>query len=634
MASVDKVKVADTTYDVSPSKDGTLNGYTSGDSTSPSSWNNVDAITTSDTNSSIFSKLTTMVKNVRWLYNKLGTVDISATGSDTISGGLVEVQNALNNKADNVHTHGVSDLPVSNSQVDSTSYVPSSAVVYSLKSMMDELNDDITNMTIATDDPNTRYESVSIGTWSSVSDVTTFLSKYTHDNGYYDFTTGTKLKLGNYVTISDGTYNAIWEIAGFDCEHNQTAADGSIYDNGYGICLIPKTHASTSKWNNNNTTSGGYISSNIHTTVLPNIVTKLKTVLGTHIVTRNVLLSSSVTSNGSTAYTWTSADATLMSMGQMKGTFASYKNKYDDGEANYKLPLFNYEGFKTGSYFWSRGVSDNYSVWDVESDGSIYDNYSNYTFGVRPLIYLRLDATNMVTPNSRYAPKNLGTWSSIDQVNEFFSKYTHENGYRDAETNTDLGLGDYITIQDGTYNVQWVIAGFDMEHNQTAADGTIYDNGYGICLIPKTQVTTVYWNYNNTTTGGYKSSYMHKTVLPDIVTKLKTILGTHIVNRNVLLSSTVTSGKSSAYTWTTADATLMSIGQMTGTFASNRNQYDDGEANYKLPLFNYEGFKTGSTFWSRGVYNTSCAWRIASGGSINYNGADSADGVRPLIYLR
>ena len=34
MASVDKVKIGDTTYDVSPSKDGTLNGYTSGDAAS------------------------------------------------------------------------------------------------------------------------------------------------------------------------------------------------------------------------------------------------------------------------------------------------------------------------------------------------------------------------------------------------------------------------------------------------------------------------------------------------------------------------------------------------------------------------------------------------------------------------
>ena len=64
----------------------------------------------------------------------------------------------------------------------------------------------------------------------------------------------------------------------------------------------------------------------------------------------------------------------------------------------------------------------------------------------------------------------------------------------------------------------------------------------------------------------------------------------------------------------------MSIGQMNGTFASYNNKYDDGEANYKLPVFNYEAFKTGYDFWSRGVYDSDIAWIVDSGGGIN--GAD------------
>ena len=35
MASVDKVKIGDTTYDVSPGSLGTLNGYTSNDNGTP-----------------------------------------------------------------------------------------------------------------------------------------------------------------------------------------------------------------------------------------------------------------------------------------------------------------------------------------------------------------------------------------------------------------------------------------------------------------------------------------------------------------------------------------------------------------------------------------------------------------------
>ena len=573
-----------------------------------------------------------MVKNVRWLYNKLGTDDFSTTGSDTVTGALSNLQSGLNGKAESSHSHTTDTLPVSNNQVNSVNYIPTSALLYSMSQRAEDIQSVVVYAKSILDEPNKRYESVSLGTWSSISDVATFLSKYTHDNGYYDSTTGTKLKLGNYVTISDGTYNVDWEIAGFDMESGQLAADGSIYDNGYGICMIPKTQVTTDVWNTSDTTTGGYISSRMHTTVLPGIVNKLKKVLGTHVVNRNVLLSSTVTGNNSSAYTWTTAGATLMSIGQMTGTFASHRNKYDDGEANYKLPLFNYEAFKTGSTFWSRGVGDiKYGAWIVDTDGGIDYYVPTSTVGVRPLIYIRLDTS----ANSRYNPKNLGTWSSVSDVDTFLNTYNHDNNYSDPTTGTELSIGDYVTIQDGNYNVEWVIAGFDCEHNQTAADGTIYDNGYGICLIPKSTVTTGEWNTTNDTTGGYKSSYMHKTVLPGIVTKLKTVLGTHVVNRNVLLSRTVTDGESTAYTWTTADATLMSIGQMNGTFASNSNKYDDGEANYKLPLFDYEEYKTDSTFWSRGVSGSNYAWLVDSRGVIAYNGsADFTYGVRPLIYLR
>ena len=179
-----------------------------------------------------------------------------------------------------------------------------------------------------------------------------------------------------------------------------------------------------------------------------------------------------------------------------------------------------------------------------------------------------------------------------------------------------------------------------MESNQLAADGTTFDNGYGICLIPRTRLTEATWNSSNTLSGAYKSSTMHTTHLPNIVAKLQTILGSHIVQRNVLLSSSVDrSYYSNGYTWTTAYATLMSIGQMTGTFASYRNKYDDGEANYKLPIFNSKDLKTGSDFWSRGVGGYSklsycVAWRVDIGGGVTSDFVNSPTGVRPLIYLR
>ena len=387
MSSVDKIKVNGSTYDISSSSNGTMNGFTSNDATSPTVWSDVDIIASSDTNSTIFSKVTTMIKNVRWLYSKLGTTDFSATGQSTVTGALSALQTGLGNKAARNHSHATNTLPVSSQYVNSNDYVPTSALMYSMQADIDALSEKIANLQFQLDPPNERYESVSLGTWSSVSDVDTFFSRFNRGTGYKDG--NTKLRVGNYVTIHDGIYNSVWEIAGFDMESNQQAADGTTYDNGYGICMIPQTQVTTGQWNTSNTTTGGYKSSYMHTTVLPNIVTKLKTILGSHIVQRNVLLSSSVSGNNSNAYTWTTAYATLMSIGQMTGNFAANNTKYDDGEANYKLPIFNSKEYKTGSIFWSRGVSYSRGAWRVLSDGSLSSNTSSSSYGVRPFIYLR-----------------------------------------------------------------------------------------------------------------------------------------------------------------------------------------------------------------------------------------------------
>ena len=343
-----------------------------------------------------------MVKNVRWLYVKLGNDDFSGTGQSTITGALSTLQSELDGKSPMSHTHTTMTLPVSSNQVNSENYVPTSALLYSMVQRANTVSDNVTaaneiingggssdpsDPSVDTTDPNTRYESKDLGTWSSTSDVDTFMSTYTHDNNY------TGLSLGNYVTIQDGTYNVQWEIAGFDMEHNQTAADGTTYDNGYGICMIPKTYLSSSTftllWNTSSTTTGGYKSSYMHSTSLPSVVTDLKTVLSSHVVNRNVLLSSKTNTGGSTAYTWTTADATLMSVGQCTGTFASHRNKYDDGEANYKLPLFNYEDYWTGSGLWTRNVHSDTSVYSIYSSKNINPGTAGSNAPIRPLIYLR-----------------------------------------------------------------------------------------------------------------------------------------------------------------------------------------------------------------------------------------------------
>ena len=141
MSFVDKIKVNGSTYNISPSSNGTINGFTSNDATSPTVWSDVDIIASSDTNSTIFSKITTMIKNVRWLYSKLGTTDFSATGQSTVTGALSALQTGIGNKAARNHSHATNTLPVSSQYVNSNDYVPTSALMYSMQADIDALNE-------------------------------------------------------------------------------------------------------------------------------------------------------------------------------------------------------------------------------------------------------------------------------------------------------------------------------------------------------------------------------------------------------------------------------------------------------------------------------------------------------------
>ena len=114
MASVNKVKIKTDIYDISPSPNGTLDtgddGFSSSDSTQASAtdWTPVDQLDATETNKSIFTKITQMIKNVRFLYNIIGTG--FSTGST--------VKNQIDSKAPSNHTHTKSSIGLGN--VDNT----------------------------------------------------------------------------------------------------------------------------------------------------------------------------------------------------------------------------------------------------------------------------------------------------------------------------------------------------------------------------------------------------------------------------------------------------------------------------------------------------------------------------------
>ena len=214
--------------------------------------------------------------------------------------------------------------------------------------------------------------------------------------------------------------------------------------------------------------------------------------------------------------------------------------------------------------------------------------------------------------------------TSISDVDNFLSRFTHDNNYKDG--NEELAVGNRIYIGSTTSSDPvWIIAGFDVEHSKTAADGTVYDNGYGIALVPGTTFEHANTRWDSSINN---IPYLHSDIFkatnnsgtpgdPATTSSIFTNLryaSSHFVKRNLLLSDKLdSSGYSCSYKWTQSYMSLLSYAQITGSVGTMNTIYDDGEANYQLPLFKYEGIRAVyGNYWLRNINNTDSIYYVSS----------------------
>lgn len=79
----------------------TSNDSTTGDSTAPA------LLTSGETHASIFSKVSTIFKNVRWLLSKMGETDISSIGDGTATGAISTLNSNINTIESNSYIHEI-----------------------------------------------------------------------------------------------------------------------------------------------------------------------------------------------------------------------------------------------------------------------------------------------------------------------------------------------------------------------------------------------------------------------------------------------------------------------------------------------------------------------------------------------
>lgn len=79
------------------SKDNTAS-FTSADSLTPAAWTDVPVLATGEKHSSILNKISTMFRNIRWLYKMLGTTNIASIGGGTLTGAISKLNTDLQGK--------------------------------------------------------------------------------------------------------------------------------------------------------------------------------------------------------------------------------------------------------------------------------------------------------------------------------------------------------------------------------------------------------------------------------------------------------------------------------------------------------------------------------------------------------
>ena len=235
------------------------------------------------------------------------------------------------------------------------------------------------------------YRGKNLGTITSAN-IASFLSEHEVSTGKF-----TDLYVGDEITIQDGEYNAVWLIAGFDTEYNK----GDTAFTTHHITLIPKTPLYNDQMNSSNVTTGGYKGSAMHTTKLPALATKLKTALGTHLLTHRAILGNAVNTEAAAAgastwkgmtsgWEWTDVECVLPTEVQVYGATIWSSSGWDTGEAEQKLPVFNFINPVQFSRwtFRLRSVASGTNFCNCNGNGNANTNNASNSNGVRPIARL------------------------------------------------------------------------------------------------------------------------------------------------------------------------------------------------------------------------------------------------------
>lgn len=167
---------------------------------------------------------------------------------------------------------------------------------------------------------------------------------------------------------------------------------------------------------------------------------------------------------------------------------------------------------------------------------------------------------------------------------------------------SDIFVGDIIERDTPAISVtnfaakaktQYVVLGINSLNNH--GDTPKLQNRPHLVMMPLDGLGSAYMNATNITTGGYRDSYMNKTVIPAVVTALESAFGaSHVLQTREYITNTVTTtvasrgglgwqGGSTAGEWSNQKAILMTELEAYGATPFSSSAYDNIGLDQQLP---------------------------------------------------
>lgn len=213
-----------------------------------------------------------------------------------------------------------------------------------------------------------------------------------------------------------------------------------------------------------------------------------------------------------------------------------------------------------------------------------------------------------------------------------------------AKDFSDIFVGDIIERDTPAISVtnfaakaktQYVVLGINSLNNH--GDTPKLQNRPHLVMMPLDGLGSAYMNATNITTGGYRDSYMNKTVMPAVVTALESAFGaSHVLQTREYITNTVTTtvasrgglgwqGGSTSGEWSDQKAILMTELEAYGATPFSSSAYDNIGLDQQLPGMKIDKIMNRRFHrWLRSVCRSTHFCNVNAGG---YPGHGNASGV-------